>query len=441
MTDRLPSPQHSKLVLPAAVGLAAIVGVAYALIVPHGLPYDEPSYWATTQWYGDHHNIPVLGHPGVTYEAQHPPVAFVLLAIGRGVAKWFGATDNTAIVVARLVGGMQMLLTLVVLDRILRRLLTSSAARFAGLGLFGATPMFVAMAWSVSNDITSVMLGILVIELVLAEHAGQEAPGRVSRSMLAGVVAGLALLAKITVWPLIATVIAWLLWRYRTTISRGFRNAAAFFVGTIVTSAWWFAWNIATYHRLVGEPAAEGGPSFGDPSGLGIGALRDIIRSVLTYLWLPTEYFRNMIHAPTTVEVTVVLMTLLIVASALWGVKPIRQRTRRIWRGRPEVAPQLPSGDVTPVWALVIGVGAASTIAWAATYAIIQPIAPRTAYVALSFWAASAGFAIDRGLWSRSVTTQWVAATTLTACLAALNVWTLHAVAALGPEASAFLYS
>ncbi len=68
--------------LVAVLALGAVAGVTFALRVPAGLPYDEPSYWATTQYYALHHRMPVLGHPGVTYEAQHPPLGFVLAAFG-----------------------------------------------------------------------------------------------------------------------------------------------------------------------------------------------------------------------------------------------------------------------------------------------------------------------------------------------------------------------
>src|SRR6187551_856726 len=45
------------------IGLAlmtCLVGTVYAFVTPAGLPYDEPSHWATVQYYADHGRLPVL---------------------------------------------------------------------------------------------------------------------------------------------------------------------------------------------------------------------------------------------------------------------------------------------------------------------------------------------------------------------------------------------
>jgi hypothetical protein len=54
--------------------LSLALGIAYAWIVRPGLPYDEPSDWSTVLYYADHRQMPVLGDPGVTYEAQMGPL-------------------------------------------------------------------------------------------------------------------------------------------------------------------------------------------------------------------------------------------------------------------------------------------------------------------------------------------------------------------------------
>ena len=61
--------------------VSAALGVLYLVAMPPGLPYDEPSHWLNVQYYLEHRRLPVVGDPGVTYEAQMGPVAYVLLAV------------------------------------------------------------------------------------------------------------------------------------------------------------------------------------------------------------------------------------------------------------------------------------------------------------------------------------------------------------------------
>lgn len=68
----------------AAVATTAL-GLWFALRVPLGLPYDEPAHWGTVLAYASGHRLPVLGDPGVPYEAQMGPVYYTLAAVLLGV--------------------------------------------------------------------------------------------------------------------------------------------------------------------------------------------------------------------------------------------------------------------------------------------------------------------------------------------------------------------
>ena len=57
-------------------------------IVPPGTPYDEPSHFGTVQYYATMHRMPVLGQPGVSYEALH------LCTLGRSLGHREGEFPN-----------------------------------------------------------------------------------------------------------------------------------------------------------------------------------------------------------------------------------------------------------------------------------------------------------------------------------------------------------
>lgn len=417
-----------------AVIASATIGIIYALAVPYGLPYDEPSYWSTTQWYGHYHHLPILGQPGVSYEAQHPPLAFVIMAIGRGIALAFGASESASIVGARLAAGVQMLIALVILDRILRRLLRSDAARFVGLITFGTAPMFVAMGWSVSNDITAILFGLIAVEVLLAAHTRPNTQPTLSKSLLAGLAAGLALLAKITVWPLIPVFVVWLIWRYRSRLAVAAQQGLAFLVGVALPTLWWFVWNMRTYHRLVGDPGAQGGPVFDGSAGFGVGTGLRLVKKLFTYLWLPTEYYRNSIHASAVLQGVIGLASISIVCLASWAVFSDRKRAIQGTRGLDTAR----GWSMVASWLLVAGVGLAVLAVWVVFFLVVRPIAPRTAYLAIPVWVACTGIAADSDVAARLRLPPRGGVVALVVLLIALNVWTLLQVTALDRVAFSF---
>ena len=101
--------------------LTCLVGTIYAFVTPAGLPYDEPSHWATVQYYVDHGRMPVLGDEGVSYEAQMGPVAYVADAVIVRVADALGLGAETAFRLVRLFGVLQLAALVVVLGALMAR--------------------------------------------------------------------------------------------------------------------------------------------------------------------------------------------------------------------------------------------------------------------------------------------------------------------------------
>ena len=103
---------------PAAVATTGL-GLWFALRVPLGLPYDEPAHWGTVLAYASGHGLPLLGDPGVPYEAQMGPVYYTLAAVLLGVT---GGADQPGAPTILRVAGVALMPVLVLLTYRIGRL-------------------------------------------------------------------------------------------------------------------------------------------------------------------------------------------------------------------------------------------------------------------------------------------------------------------------------
>ncbi|MHB1717679.1 MAG: glycosyltransferase family 39 protein, partial [Acidimicrobiales bacterium] len=220
-----------------AIALLAIAaGVLTAISVLPGLPSDEPAHWLNVIYYGAHHHLPRVGNPGTSYEAVQGPVAYVFLAVVAGTVRAITSNPELPFFAARILDGIELLVTAVVLWRLLVRLVPPSPGRVVALACFVLSPMLVAMSWSVENDIAAVLLSFLVLDLVLSRQASDGLDAR--WSLLAGLLTGVALVTKLTAWPLVVSVPLWIF--FRPGVARETRPAIglalAFWVGAAVAS-------------------------------------------------------------------------------------------------------------------------------------------------------------------------------------------------------------
>jgi hypothetical protein len=365
------------------------VGAAYAFVVPTGLPYDEPAHWSTVIYYADHARMPVLGDPGVTYEAQMGPVAYVLDAAVVRTATATGLSAETAFRVIRMLGVLELSACALLLAALLRGVIARPWALWGAVGLFALNPMLLTMSASVQNDTLALMLAFAALELSVR---GDD-PSTV-RLLLAGGVAGLAVLTKLTAWPVVLAVPLWLAWRHR----RGAAQPIAGFLGMAgAVGGWWFVRNVVLYGDLTGDAAvSRAGVTFGRYRVDGIGSVTHVAQQVVTYLWLPTEYLRNTISAPAPLKAFVLLLTLALLALG----------AHRWRRARDEPT------------SLLLVCAILSLAVWLAVYLSARALAPRIAYPALPAWFAAVGAAFARI--GRSATIVCVAVV-----LVSLNAWTL----------------
>lgn len=354
--DGIVHPQ-SRLRLPTGSGLGGVVlaaGAVYALAVPLGLPYDEPSHWDYARYVASHWALPVLGEPGTTYEAQQGPVAYVVYAVPIRCAEFLGAGLTGQHYVARLVGVLWLAATVMLATRLVTRILPSAprSAVLAGVAVTYATPIMLAVGGSVQNDLAAVTLALAATPLYAEDRP----------AWAVGALSGLAMLAKVTTWP-VGVVLAAATWR-----QHGLRAAGTHTASATAILGWWLIRNLALYGDATGASAVgRTGVSFQPIGWSGPSTIVELARTAVTFLWIPVEYHRNTVHAAPWVEGIVGIST---IAIALGLISACR-------RGRRPVA-------------VVAAIAAVSVVAWAVLHVAVQTAGFRIAYQGLPLWAVGA---------------------------------------------------
>lgn len=371
--------------------LTVALGAAYVWVVQPGLPYDEPSHWSTVLYFANHARLPVLGHPGVSYEAQQGPLAYTIDALLVTLARDLGASLDATFRLVRLLGVLELAAAVPLVAAIVRRLTADARASTAAVAVFALNPMLLTMAASVQNDALALLLGILALQLALTVLADEPLP---LRAGAIGVIAGLGVLAKLTVLPAVIAIPAWLLWRHRR---RAVPAASAFVVAVLAVSGWWFIRNVSLYGDPTGAAGVHRlGLSFPRYVVHGLASVGHLAEEAVTYLWLPTEYLRNTIHAPAPLKALLLVATVAVIALALIN-------RSRLGRGA----------------SLLVGCGVLAVVYWLGTSLTVQFVPPRLAYMAWPLWIALL-----------AVSSRWLRKRAVLVCvlllLAALNAWTLY---------------
>ena len=354
----------------AAIAISAVlVGVVYAVAVPAGLPYDEPSHWANVAFLMDHGRLYDLRSVGVSYEAQQGPLAYLAYAAPAGLARTIGLSPGSVFTVSRVVGLALLAALVVVIHGLLRQVVpTRPGTALVATSVVCLNPMVVAMAASIQNDVLALVLA--VVAMGMAAH-----PTTLNQrqAVLLGVVSGAALLTKITVAPALLVVGVVLVIRH-TPAPRLMAALAA----AAAVSGWWFARNYVLYGDVTGMAGVRAlGFSFVSAPVRGLVGVKNIAAEIVTYLWVPTEYFRNVIDLPPAVRGLLALLTVVLVGRGVWCA------IAALKRGQPNSAAWITGG--TAVVAL---------IAWFGTRVTLQGVSVRTAFVALPAWGLLAGAAL-----------------------------------------------
>lgn len=388
----------SRRVLAAGVAIL-IIACSYVFLVPVGLPYDEPSHWGYVRHVAVHWSLPVLGDPSVGYEAQMGPVAYFLDAVVLDGWKLMGGMDSTGVFVVRIFGLLPLAALYMGMVRLMSGLLPAAAPEVVRLGCAIAVlnPMLIAMSMSVQNDTLAIAAAVWLLLVISRGLVGT------ASIAIAGFLAGGAVLTKLSVLPVIGVAVAW---PAITQGWRGLRRSVAVSLVALMCCGWWFLRNITLYHDPTARSAVPRADVEFQPLGWhGTSTLLQLARSATAYLWLPVEYYRNLISSPTIVDVVMVLGTLGI---CVCGGLSLAY-----------------SSNLLPVLPILVGV--VSLAAWASTAVFVQAVAFRTAYGILPLYSALAIVALTRHQRRHPRLTIWIAGL----ALVSLHVWTLASLSSV----------
>jgi 4-amino-4-deoxy-L-arabinose transferase-like glycosyltransferase len=286
----------------AVAAISSVLFVAFAMIAPAGLPYDEPSHFGTLEHYAVNHAMPVMGEPGVSYEAQNGPVYYA------STAPMFRAVDATAsrssaFHAARLWGLLAWIATLWFTFVCVRHLMDARSAAVA-VALIGLNPAIIAVASSIQND--GLTIALCVAALVLAIRSIERGEVSTRQALAFGALAGVAILTKLhavlVVGPaFVAMVVAAPRHRWRVL---------AVCAGSVaLISGWWFVRNQRLYGDWTGRAGVRRTGVDFPPEDLTVRGVWTFARGVFGYLWTPAEYYRNIIDTPRWYEVVAILLT------------------------------------------------------------------------------------------------------------------------------------
>ena len=393
-------------------GAALVVAALLAAWAPAGQPYDEPAHHSNVVFYARELRMPVLGEPGVHYEAQMGPVYYVLAAI---LLRLTGTAEQpeAGLAVLRSAGLVLVPLLGWLTYRLARTLGARELPSVVASGLVVLNPTLLAVAASAQNDYLCLVVtaAAALVALRALRVEADWAP------FVAGALIGLAVLTKVFAGALLVGFVVAVLLDRRRPVRPRVLDAVAATAGLAVTSGWWFVRNLVLYGDLTGAAAVERtGLAFDPLAYEGIGSVLGWGRSIVSYAFVPTEYYRNAIEAPVSVKAAALLLTvcgLVLVVTALAR------------RAKGERGAQDPAVVFTLTSVLVV------VVVYAVAAWTMQAIAPRLAAVA----APMALALVARS--SRTRPMQVALLVVLLGCLL-LASWLVYQVSALPPDPGLF---
>ena len=201
--------------------------------------------------------------------------------------------------------------------------------------MIATTPLLLAVGGSIQNDYLCFVL--IAACLVIGMRLLLRPDSSWAAHLALGVVVGLAILTKVVALALIpALVLGYLLHRAALRTRLGWAVAAG--LGVAATSGWWFVRNLLVYGDLTGANGmARMGIVFPPLRWTGLGDVAAWFGNIVSYVYIPVEYYRNVLRSPTPLRVTaVVLAALTVLVLVVQAVRAVRDRpAAQWWLGEP----------------------------------------------------------------------------------------------------------
>lgn len=219
--------------------------------------------------------------------------------------------------------------------RIGRLMAAPAGVATAAAVVIATTPLLLAVGGSIQNDYLCFVL--IAACLVIGMRLLRRPDASLAVHLALGVVAGLAILTKVVALALIpALVLGYLLHRASLRTRLGWALAAG--LGVVATSGWWFVRNVLAYGDLTGvNGMARMGIVFPPLRWTGPSDITAWFGNIVSYVYIPVEYYRNVLRSPAPLRVAaVVLAALTVLVLVVQAVHVARQRPgARSWLSDP----------------------------------------------------------------------------------------------------------
>jgi D-alanyl-D-alanine carboxypeptidase (penicillin-binding protein 5/6) len=275
--------------------------------------------------------MPVLGESGTQYEAQMGPGYYApsgllvdLSGLGTGPAAFW---------LNRLAWIILVPLLMVLTMRAARALGAGRGASISAASLVAANPLMLAMGSSIQNDYLAIV--VATAGVLLGIRLFQSREPHIWGHFALGAMVGLAILVKVVAVALLPAILITQLLRSGVSSSvRAFQMLATT-TATAATAGWWFVRNLVLYGDFTGDQGI-GSLGIGFPP-MRLSRVEDVVTwlgSIVSYVFVPVEYYRNVIAAPPILEILAIVMgasVLALLARAYW---PRHDKPGRIGRLR-----------------------------------------------------------------------------------------------------------
>ncbi len=347
------------------VGIAVlycVLALSYNVAFPPFEPPDEIDHFEFVRDLIGTGQLPIV-EPGVQSQAHQPPLYYLVSAVlaapfsstdftdyanrlnpARGYYAWEPGWDNKnfyihgpwdafpgtntalAVRVSRLASILFGLVTLILTYQLAMAWRPDSTFALLVTGLVALQPMFLHISGALQNDAGVAMAGTLFIWLGLVLlPTGLSA----KRAAFLGVVAGLAVMMKLTALPLVPIFALWFLFwarRQPLTWARTFSYELIFAAGFFAVSGWWFWRNWNLYGDLFAmKPQLQ---NFGQRASLfdGFLALGDSLHNAWMSFW--ASFGHGIIILPDWVYSILGVLTLMSGCGLLWQFRRLTTESR-----------------------------------------------------------------------------------------------------------------
>ncbi len=293
--------------------LSIVLGAFYIFLIPAGLPYDEPAHWDIVQHYTRGEILPVMGAPGVSYEAYQPPLFYALGGLLGLLTGQLG--EIFSFYALRLACLLCMVPIIYCIYFLANRVFGTNRRAVLLSTLFVAfNPVLLAITSSVQNDGISIALSLILVVLAVRciGDAPTDKPLSNSTILCLGTLCALAILSKLTnAYLVIALPLYTGLLRRNLKETIGF--CVIYLLPVLLLTSWWFSRNHTLYNDWTSASAMK--TFFPEGTGQPVTLLDwkqwiKVLQNILNYHWLPSEYLRNTIAVPSAAKILVVLCTL-----------------------------------------------------------------------------------------------------------------------------------